>query len=262
MSLCENIATELAGSFREGLFCGPDEAGYEVLNTPFLYPDRDSIQVFLKEVAPGQILVSDLGQTITKLSEYGFNPASAPRRRAMINQIVASMNVRYDRGIVSVALGSSGDAQSSGQFGSRVWDLVIALQRLSDLAFTVAAYARATFSDEFEGFIVQRDISYRRGGRIDLRTGYSFLPDFVIAGTKIVQLLAAASPGYARERLDRVYVNFSELKYADDERERLAVLDDSQPVWESEELILPLTHVDAKVVRWSQKRALERVLVA
>jgi hypothetical protein len=258
MTLCEDIVRELLSFAESSVFCGPNEAGYEVLNTPFVYPDRDNIQVFIKELPGSRVLLSDLAQTMSKLSEYGFTPANAPRRRAMINQIISSMNVNYDRGIVSVVI----EVNNGSRVGSRFWDLAIALQRLSDLAFTVPAYARATFSDEFENFIIERNIPYRRGGKITLETGYSFTPDFVIAERKIIQLLSGSSSGYARERLDRVYVNFSELGYGNDNRERLAVADDTQAVWQDSELVGPLTHVGGRVLLWSQKRELVRVLEA
>jgi Domain of unknown function DUF1828 len=264
MAFCEHIARELFAFAASVTFCGPDEAGYEVLTTPFVYPDRDNIQLFVKEVPDHQILVTDLGQTMTKLSEYGFVPANAPRRRAMINQIVSSMGVRYDRGVISLVVDSGSIRDSSAPpatgGGSRIWDLAIALQRLSDLAFTVPAYARATFTDEFENFMLERDISYRRAGRIELATGYSFAPDFVVGTTKILQLLSGASAGYARERLDRVYVNFNELEFAKDDRERLAVVDDTHEVWQSMELIAPLAHVGATILQWSNRRAIVRAL--
>src|SRR6266542_2055717 len=95
-SLCQEVIGQLSGFIVGASDCGPEEAGYQVITTPFLYPDRDNIEVFLQELADGRVLLSDLGQTMMKLASYGFDPdANSTRRRAMIFQVVASMNVHY-----------------------------------------------------------------------------------------------------------------------------------------------------------------------
>ncbi|MSQ15165.1 MAG: DUF1828 domain-containing protein [Dehalococcoidia bacterium] len=252
MTLCENVASHLSTYLSQNIVCGPIEAGYEVLVTPLLYPDRDNIELFLTETPDGLIRVSDLGQTMLKLSDYGFVPNRAPRRRAMIYQITASLGVRYENGSVLV------DADQS-TLGSKVWDLLMAVQKLSDLAFTVPAYVRASFSDEVEDYLVGRNIQYNRGVQLYLPTGYSFIIDFVIQETSLVHVLSANSQSYARERASLVYQNFMELREAQDPRQRVAVLDDRSEVW-SDNTSIPMSHAANIVVRWSKKAELERVL--
>ena len=109
---------------------------------------------------------------------------------------------------------------------------IVAVQRLSDLVFTVQSYTRATFGDEFENYVVERKLPYERGVQIELPGGYRFTADFLIKGEKVVQLLSASSAGYARERVDRVYVNFSELRRCEDKKQKLAVIDSRQPFWD------------------------------
>src|SRR6266540_4554778 len=102
-SLSREVIGQLSGFIVGASDCGPEEAGYQVITTPFLYPDRDNIEVFVQELADGRVLLSDLGQTMMKLASYGFVPAAnSPRRRAMIFQVVASMNVQYEDGSIVV----------------------------------------------------------------------------------------------------------------------------------------------------------------
>ncbi|MBI5283552.1 MAG: DUF1828 domain-containing protein [Chloroflexi bacterium] len=254
MTLCSDLITGVAQHLSVNSACGEVRAGgQEIFVSPFLYPDRDNIELFLRETQDGKVMISDMGQTMTKLSSYGFVPGNAARRRAMIFQITASLDVRYENGHVLVVA-------SHAEAGQRAWDVLLAIQRLSDLVFTVPAYTKATFSDEFENYMVQKRADYKRGVPIRLATDFQFTADFVVGERKIVQLLSASSTGYARERIDRVHTIFAEMEYADDDRERIAVLDDRQPVW-SDNVIIPLRHRATRILGWTQKAELERTLI-
>jgi hypothetical protein len=254
MTICSEAIETLSRYISVSLDCGPNVEGYEAIRTPFMYPDRDNIELFISETNDNRIIVSDLGQTIMKLAEYGFLPHQAPRRRAMIYEIVSSNNVAYDDGSVYIVT-------DAANIGHKTWDLLLSLQRLSDLVFTVPAYTKATFTDIFENFMTERSISYQRGVQVALETGYRFTADFVVRDTKVVQLLSTGSPGYARERLDRVTVSFTEMKVADDNRLKVAILDDTQPVWE-QQLLIPLQHQADRILRWTRKGDIEEVLAA
>lgn len=254
MNLCSSAIAQLSEHLVRGSICRPSEADYEVLSTPLLYPDRDNIELFLNSTSDGKLLISDLGQTVMKLSEYGFQPHTSPRRRGMIFQVTSSMNVRYENGSLLVVA-------DENSFGSKVWDLLMAIQRLSDLVFTVQSYTRATFSDEFENYVAEHRVPYERGVQIELEGGYRFVADFLVKGEKVVQLMSASSPGYARERGDRVYVNFAEMRRVHDKRRKLAVMDNRQPFWEPG-LAALLGHEADEVYYWSRKAELERALAA
>lgn len=260
MTLCEQAIDRLSKHFSTSLLCSEPEGRFEVISTPFFYPDRDNVELFLSEPVEGLLLVSDQGQTVLKLAEYGFTPHTSGRRRAMIYEITSSLHVRYENGSLNVLVGLE-------QVGQRSWDLLLAIQRLSDLVFTVPGYTRATFPDEFENFIITRNIPYVRGVQIQLlpppevsRLGapYRFTADFVVQNRKVVQLLSASSTGYARERLDRVYVNFAEMRLVDDDRQKVAVVDDNEELWSN--LLPPLFHQADSILYWSNKRELETAL--
>src|SRR3972149_8623577 len=114
--LCEGMIQQFGGFIAGAMECGPASYGYEAITTPFLYPDRDNVEIFVRPLEGGRVLISDLGQTMMKLSSYGFVPApNTPRRRAMIYQIVSSMNVQYEQGNI-VAEANAIDA------AARLWD--------------------------------------------------------------------------------------------------------------------------------------------
>lgn len=255
MTICEDAMRSLNTYFSNSVICGPEEAGYQVLVSPFVYPDRDNIEVFIRRSDDGHYLISDLGQTLMKLDSTGFVLQTGLKRRAMIHQITSSMRVRYENGTFLID-------SNEGDVGERTMDLLIALQRLSDLAFTVNQYTTATFNDEFENYVASKSLRYNRGVTIDLPQDRGrFVADFVIEDTKIVQLLHANSPGHAAERRNRVYYAFGELLFGNDPRERLAVVDNRNDVWGTVPLE-GLGHVTTNVLLWTQKPVLDRVLRA
>ena len=254
MSLCDLALAQLKSSFSDSLDCSETAYGYYALSTPMLYPDRDHIQLYIKQLSGGRFLVSDLGQTMMKLSTYGFEPHRTPRRRAMIFQITASTGVKYDNGRFYIIA-------SEEQLGSKIWDLLLGLHKVSNLVFTVGSYTKATFSDEFENFVAEKQIEYERGKQLELPIGTTESVDFWInhsSNPKAVLLLSASTPGYAQQRSDRVYRTFNELSLADYKAARLSVIDDRQDVW-SNNLLIRLNHVST-VIPWTQTRVLEQAL--
>ena len=259
MTLCENIIFQLNDHFASDIECLRLDSGYQVVRTPFLYPDGDHIELYLRSMEDGQVLASDVGQTVMKLAEYGFVLRNSQRRRAMASRIASSLRVRFDNGSLSVEVPSNGG-------GNRVWDLLMALQRLSDLVYTEEGIAKAsavarypTFGDQFANYVTEKQIAHHRAVQIRLPNDYRFTSDFTLGEGAIIQLLSASSAGYARRRMNNVYVDFSEMNIAKDNRARLAVVDDSKDLW-SEAFLEPLAHQATEVLYWKNKPSLEQVL--
>ncbi len=258
MTLCENIIFQLNDHFASDMECLRSDSGYQVVRTPFLYPDGDHIELYLRSMDDGQVLASDVGQTVMKLAEYGFILQNSSRRRAMAIRITSSLRVQFDNGSLSVAV-------PSDRGGARIWDLMMALQRLSDLVYIEESTSRGydsrgvTFEHQFENYVTEKQITYRRAVQIQLSNDYRFTSNFTLGEGAIVQLLSANSAGYARRRMNNVYVNFSEMNIAKDRRARLAVVDDSKDLW-SEALLEPLTRQATEVLYWKNKPSLEQAL--
>ena len=256
MSLCNLALEQIIGHFSDSLTCTSTTYGYYLITTPLLYPDRDHIQLFIKELSGNRYLVSDLGQTMMKLSTYGFEPHRTPRRRAMIFQITSSFSIRFDNGRFFII--ASGE-----ELGAKIWDLLLGVHKAADLVFTVGSYTKATFADEFENFVSERRIEYERGKQLDLLIGTTENVDFWVNDSpvpKAILLVSASTPGYAQQRSDRVYRTFNELNLANYQASRLSIIDDRQDVWGSNVLIR-LRHV-SRVILWTRTREVERALAS
>lgn len=254
MAICDLLLRELTNMFSGSIDCAENVDGNFVLSTPFLYPDRDHIQLYIRQLPNHSFLVSDAGRTMMKLDTYGFELRRSPRRRAMIFQITNSMGVRYDNGRFFVIA-------EENQLGEKIWGLLMSVHKASDLVFTVTGYTTTTFADEFEGFVSENQIQYERGKQLALVAGTVENVDFWVNHSpipKAVLLLSAGSPGYAVQRSDRVYRTFNELSLANYNITKLAILDDRQDVW-TEPVIVRLTHVST-VLNWTNKRQVARAL--
>lgn len=254
MSICDLAVGQLISVFSGAVDCTETDNGDFVLSTPLMYPDRDHIQLYIRQLQGANYLISDFGRTMMKLDTYGFDLRRSPRRRAMIYQITSSMGVRYDSGrFFTVA--------KEDEIGVKAWDLLMSVYKVSDLVFTVTGYTTATFADEFEGFVNERQIQYERGKQLSIDASSVESVDFWFnhsPSPKAVLLLTASSPGYAVQRSDRVYRTFNELSRVNYHATMLSVVDDRQDVW-SDAIRTRLAHVST-VLQWTNKRTVELAL--
>ncbi|MCH7713160.1 MAG: DUF1828 domain-containing protein [Chloroflexi bacterium] len=256
MAICDSILDGLTKMFSGAIDCAENADGVFVLTTPFFYPDRDHIQLYIRQLPDHSFLVSDSGRTMMKLDTYGFELRRSPRRRAMIFQISNSLGVRYDNGRFFIVA-------EENQLGQKIWDLLMSVHKVSDLVFTVTGYTTATFADEFEGFVSESHIQYERGKQLEFLAGTVENVDFWVNHSpvpKAILLLSAGSPGYAVQRSDRVYRTFNELRLANDNIARLSILDDRQDVW-TEPVVIRLNHVST-VLNWTDKRQVTLALTS
>ncbi|PKB64160.1 MAG: hypothetical protein BZY80_03585 [SAR202 cluster bacterium Io17-Chloro-G2] len=256
MAICDLVLAELTAMFSGAIDCAENNDGIFVLSTPFFYPDRDHIQLYIRQLPDQSYLVSDSGRTMMKLDTYGFELRRSPRRRAMIFQITSSLGVRYDNGRFFVI-------GEENRLGQKIWDLLTAVHKASDLVFTVTGYTTATFADEFEGFVSESQIQYERGKQLEFVAGTVENVDFWVNHSpvpKAILLLSAGSAGYAVQRSDRVYRTFNELRLASGNIARLSILDDRQDVW-TEQVMIRLGHVST-VLNWTDKRRVARELTS
>ena len=85
---CEEIAKQYLETLSNRFTC---ESVGNVLHiiTPYLYPNNDLIEVFVQELPPETIKVTDSGETLRHLHSQGFDIAVRSQRREMV-EIIAS----------------------------------------------------------------------------------------------------------------------------------------------------------------------------
>jgi hypothetical protein len=83
------------------LFSCYEQENYLVIETPFLYPDGDPIELFIN-TRKRFIEVTDMGETLRFLMSYGFDITGSQKRRKVFHDILASMGAKYFKGAISI----------------------------------------------------------------------------------------------------------------------------------------------------------------
>ena len=125
--ICENVIKSYLDTLREGFHCRQSPNGRLSIVTPYLYPDHDNIEVFVRP-KDGIVTVSDLGETLRSLDTLGLDVMDTPNALFAAQRIAEGFGVAIDRGI----LVKRGSADS---VGSLVLDVILACQSVGSLIY-------------------------------------------------------------------------------------------------------------------------------
>ena len=72
---------------------------YTRIRTPFLYPDGDVIDVFLKE--KGEVItLTDLGESLRWLKMQTLSPRRSPKQRKLVEDVCLTHGLEFFRGML------------------------------------------------------------------------------------------------------------------------------------------------------------------
>lgn len=232
LSPCEQIAERIGQLF----WCSTVN-GYTRIRTPYLYPDGDVIDLFLKEEGESSTL-TDLGETLRWLRMQSITQRRSPRQNKLIQDVCLNHGVELFRGMLMVRVGPSGD------LGGAVTRLAQAALRVSDLWFTMRTRAVESISDEVGGLLDERRIPFDRGERLPGRSGRTWSVDFHIRHPRrsaLMCVLSTASRAAARGIVEHVTSEWHDLSHFKLGPEALAFIslfDDTLDVWSPEDFRL------------------------
>lgn len=151
---CTEVIERAIENLKLGFKCLPSERRMCIV-TPYLYPDNDLVEVFVEEIAPNWIRVTDLGETLRHLESLGVDVLASSKRRFLLEQVTKRLHVNIQRG----KLEREGAAE---EVGSLLMDVVTAAQGVADLVYTSKAYEPATFPEEVSLFLSDNKIEHER----------------------------------------------------------------------------------------------------
>jgi hypothetical protein len=230
----------------------------QVLNTPFLDPFHDGIQVYV-EPEGGEMVLHDNGDTIEHLSCMGVKIEESERRRALIQRATAGCAVRFDSGRLETTA-------TLANLPQRVHFLLTAILRLNDLWMSAVPHRWTDFFEMVAEFFDQHGVLYTPNVSIAGKTVEHSI-DFVIPLPKrkerLVKLIADPKPQTAKV----ISFSWMELKEARPEADRVVVLNDLRspdPLEEqaedefrrvSEQTIAILRGYSSDIYRWSERES-------
>jgi len=129
MPRCEEIIRSYINTLKGEFECISID-GWLKVTTPYVYPNNDNIEVFIKEISHNLIRVSDLGQTTRHLHSHAFDIYSTPRRKCLFELIASRSNVKVRNGERDIYRDTEPE-----EVGRAMFDVIMASKAIGDLVF-------------------------------------------------------------------------------------------------------------------------------
>lgn len=259
----DNPATTACSAIRSGL--GPMfecavKGDYVRVRTPYLYPDGDFIDLFIKSTSPGISTVTDLGETVRWLNSNTLSAKRSPKQAGLISDISQTHGVEFFRGMLKAR---SNEPSALADAVTRVSQAAL---RISDLIFTSRLRSVETVTDEVADFLQELHLPYERNKKLIGRSGKSWRIDFQVSApqkSSLISVLSSGSRSAAQQITKSVVATWYDLSQYRASTEPLAfisLVDDSADVWSEEDFNLVESISD--VARWSVPETLSLLLTA
>lgn len=213
--------------------------GHTRVGTKMTYLDGSSIDVFMERMDENALLegeaitLSDFGQTLAKLSEYGVN---ASGRAEAVKDAVRSLGIRLadDKLVVHVGVGRN------TQIDDAITNLAQACVRVSCLAFTKRAPKKKAFAERVNGIIGRvtgMKLAVEKKHEYPSPFGRAVQVDYRITRTQ--RPAAILTLGKSHAHAAKVFCKWSDLTKTDAVKDRFITIyddDDSQEFERYEDL--------------------------
>jgi hypothetical protein len=242
--ICEQLHGQMGGLF----MCEP-KGHFIRIRTPFLYPDGDYIDLFVKR-GQDPITITDLGETARWLRMQTISPRRTVKQKQMMQDICLTHGVEFFKGMLEVR------CQSAENLAATVMRLSQAALRIADIWLTYRSRVYESVMDEVAAFLEEKAISFERGENVVGRSGRSYHVDFHTRTPRrsaLVSVLSTGSKSAARGIVDHVVTTWFDLNHLQIGPEALSFIslfDDTMDVWRDEDF--RLVQEVSQIVRWSQ----------
>jgi hypothetical protein len=244
MIACQEIRERIGELFH----C--EEVGeYIRIRTPYLYPDGDYIDLFIK-AHQDAFTVSDLGETTRWLRMQTVAPRRSPKQKQMIEDACLTHGVELYRGTLTAR-----STQDPTALTAAISRLSQAALRVSDLWFTFRTRVFESVTDEVAEFLAAKEIPFDRGEKLIGRSGRGYTIDFhtrTQRKSSLIALLSTGSRSAAARIVDHVmavWYDLNHLKIGQESLQFVSLFDDNLDVWRPEEF--RLMEEFSTVARWS-----------
>ncbi len=243
VNLCEEFSSGLSSLFT----CTP-HGEYQRIRTPYLYPDGDNIDIFIKK--DGDIFIaSDLGETTRWLRMQTISKKRSPKQQTLIEDACQTHGIEFFRGMLIVR------CRKEDSLSSIVFRLTQTALRVSDLWFTMRTRSVESVNDEVADFLSEHQFQFKRSEKLIGRSGRTWMPDFhirTIHQSSLLYVLSTGSRSAARSVVYQVHTAFFDLNHLASGPEALnfiSLFDDTLDIWSDEDF--RLVEQVSEVARWS-----------
>ncbi|MDH3460698.1 MAG: DUF1828 domain-containing protein [Burkholderiaceae bacterium] len=253
----KDLCADFASGLGEMFVCVP-HGEFHRIRTPYLYPDGDNIDLFLKR-ADDVVTVSDLGETNRWLRSQTLSLRRSPKQSALIADACLTHGVEFYKGML---LARCRPGESLAAVATRVAQAAL---RISDLWFTFRTRAVESATDEVADFLSEKQFSFERAEKLAGRSGRGWTVDFHVRAPRrsaLVYVLSTGSRSAARSVAEHVLAAWYDLSHLAAGPEALrfvSLFDDTVDIWAPEDykLVEPLS----TTVLWSEPDRLAQTLL-
>lgn len=228
--------------------CSPVDQ-YVRIQTPFLYPDGDIIDIFFQGEGDTGTL-TDLGETLRWLRMQTVTQRQSSKQQQLIADICLTHSVELYRGMLTVRVKRSED------FADAITRLSQCILRVSDLWFTFRNKMGESIVDDVEEFLRENNIVFNRSPKLVGQSSKSWRPDFQTRGkerSSFVRVLSTGSRAVARDQVFQTTSMWHDLNYFTVGKEAIQLIslfDDTADVWTQEDIQLVASLSD--IAYWSR----------
>jgi hypothetical protein len=145
--------------------------GYSLINTPFLDPHNDEIQIFVEK--NGDVFrLSDDGYTLSDLQDMGLE-INTEKREAHVRQILNGFGVRLENRVLAVTT-------TPRDFPQKKHNLIQAILAMHDLAVMGQEQVLQFFAEDVAVLLRDRGVPFFRGLKLSGKSGFDHHFDFGI----------------------------------------------------------------------------------
>jgi len=251
---CEEIRTQIGELFE----CSP-QGQYLKIRTPFMYPDGDYIDLFVKQTDSDHT-ITDLGETLRWLQMQSIAPRRTKKQNLLIQDILLTHGIELFKGMLMAR------PRTGEDFSQALARLAQAALRVADIWFTFRIRPGESVNDEVADFLEERKVPFTRAETITGRSGRTWKVDYHIRFSERSSLICILSTGSRAatkrivEHVVATWYDLSHLKIASELFQFLSLFDDTLDVWSPEDFKLV---EDLSIVsRWSNPDEFYDVLKA
>lgn len=247
---CRKLVDDYLGWLSQGF--SVESLGRECLiTTPFLSPDGDQIQIrtFLRN---GDAFLSDDGYAYDFLYMAGIDlDGRSQTRKLQFATILSANNILFDDGEMITKV-----AQEEG-LGPALHRLIRAIQSCQHLIYTTKQTGVRTFREQVAELLAERNVNFKMDPSLPGNATAEHRFDFMIAKNPdipmVIRALSTANALYARRLAKDLTWAFMDIRQAKVPFQGVALLDDSENVWDGEPYTILKAYSD-QVVFWRDRQ--------
>jgi hypothetical protein len=158
---------------------------WSVVSTPFVGLFNDTIDLFVKLLPDGNVVLSDDGNTLSNLELLGVNFKSSTGRRDILDR------VKLNYGVAVTKDGELMKTVVKTDFVQGKHDMIRAMLELSDMANLSTHRVASIFRDDVKVMLHDRKVNVTPGFIASGRSGIRFTFDYLIAKPEVEIVLQA-----------------------------------------------------------------------